>query len=99
MALAASAVTASEFPQGVGVGDLDGDGYDDLYDGSRARLGGATELRVHAANLGARVEPLGDFDGDGFDDLVVTDASTNAASLVRGSATGPAVATAVPFAP
>ena len=83
----------------VGMGDLNGDGFDDFMAGAngeiyfgRANMGSG--FNASAANLGTAVDlgtfgryaNVGDIDGDGFNDMMVADASNTSNYIVYGGA-------------
>lgn len=82
------------------IGDVDGDGYDDVALVSREVVigiyfGGPDGISTEAdvEMRGARIEPAGDVDGDGYDEVVVD------MQLYYGSANGPEVSPALAWAP
>jgi len=77
------------------LGDIDGDGFDDVLLGDGVHMGGPTGLAADRDDtwLGAEVGAVGDFDGDGFDDVVAwveDDAGSTQAFVRMGDAAGPA---------
>ncbi|MCP4919356.1 MAG: hypothetical protein GY913_20845, partial [Proteobacteria bacterium] len=93
----------------VALGDVDGDGHDDLLAGAPG-IGVARLLRGSAdgvepgdwwrrADLGASAVALLDLDGDGLDDLLVGDANTDTLRWWAGGPEGPSASPRVLVGP